>query len=261
MTTPCCSGMRVGEALRPPRRWPAAPGSCEFAHCFVQRRELALDVAVPPGQVAQADGVDVDGVEVGEHVDEVLAGRPTQRSTGSSVGLLGAVEDDTVDVAHDVERRAVDATGRCTARACGAPGTSVWPTARDDAVLAGHVVGRLEHVAERRPTQHDLGAVGVGDRVRQVRATAADQLERERRARRPRRWPAARPRPGRRRSRRTTSMVTLGNVAEPVPAGRRWGGQPGRPTPMTLPQLTRGDLHASSRCSGRAPAGRRRGRC
>ena len=51
----------------------------EFAHCVRPALELALDVALAAGEVAEADGVDVDGVEVGEHVDEVVAGLRPQR--------------------------------------------------------------------------------------------------------------------------------------------------------------------------------------
>ena len=39
---------------------------------------LALDVALALGQVAEADLVDVDRVQIGEHVDEVLAGGDAQ---------------------------------------------------------------------------------------------------------------------------------------------------------------------------------------
>ena len=52
----------------------------------------------------------------------------------------------------------------------------------EDAVLAAHVVGAGEHVAERRPAEHERGAVGAGDAERQVRVPAGDELELERAA-------------------------------------------------------------------------------
>ena len=41
--------------------------------------DLALDVALAAGEVAEPDRVDVDGMEVGEDVDEVLARLLAQR--------------------------------------------------------------------------------------------------------------------------------------------------------------------------------------
>ena len=35
--------------------------------------DLSLDVALALGEVAQPDRVDIDGVEIGQHIDEVLA--------------------------------------------------------------------------------------------------------------------------------------------------------------------------------------------
>ena len=51
----------------------------------------------------------------------------------------------------------------------------------DDAVLAPHVVGRAEPLAQRRAAQRPRAARGVAHRVGQVRAPARDPLEAERR--------------------------------------------------------------------------------
>ena len=165
---------------RRPRRWPAARG----LRVLPLRRpplHLALDVAVALGEVAEADRVDVDGVQIGEHVDEVLA-RRTAKLDRQLLRLLDAVEHDAVDVAHHVERRTVDGL------------VGAQPERRrhrhvgladggDDPVLAGHVVRRGQHVTERRAAQHELRAVGAGDPEGQVGAAAGDELELERRDR------------------------------------------------------------------------------
>ena len=69
--------------------------------------DLALDVPFPLGQIAESHLIDIDIVQIGKHVDEVLADRGPQlhRQVAST---LGAVEHDTVDVAHHVERRTGD---------------------------------------------------------------------------------------------------------------------------------------------------------
>ena len=65
--------------------------------------DLALDVSVAPGQIAQANLVYVDGVEVGEYVDQVLRHPPSQHCRKFR-GALDTIEHDTVDEAHHVER-------------------------------------------------------------------------------------------------------------------------------------------------------------
>jgi hypothetical protein len=139
---------------------------------------LALDVALALREVAESDRVDVDRVQVGQHVDEVLGGGPAQLD-GQLGGLLGTVEHLALDEAHHVERRAVDGLvgAQPERRGHGHAGAA---DRGDHAVLAGHVVGGGEHVAERRPTQHEAGAVGAGDHEREVRASARDQVEPER---------------------------------------------------------------------------------
>jgi hypothetical protein len=118
-------------------------------------------------------------VQLGEHVDEVLAGWHLQL-VGQQRSLVDAVEHDALDVAHHVERRPVDLDVGAQPERRG-HGDGGLADGGDDAELAGHVVSRLEHVAERRPAQHVLRAVSAGDREREVRPTTADQVERERR--------------------------------------------------------------------------------
>ena len=95
------------------------------------------------------------------------------------LGPLGAVEHDAVDEAHHVERRPVDVDvlaqpeGRRHRHRRLADGG-------DDLVLARHVVGRRQDVAERRPPQHEPRPVAAGDGERQVRPAAGDQRRGER---------------------------------------------------------------------------------
>ena len=137
--------------------------------------DLALDVPLAFGQIAEADVVDIDIVQIGEHVEEVLAGRAAVPS-GSVSGPVGPVEHDAVDEAHHIERRAVDRRvgaqperlrHRHVGRADGG----------DDAVLAGHVVCGGEHLGEWRAAQHESAAIGVGHREREVGSPTGDQRE------------------------------------------------------------------------------------
>ncbi len=140
--------------------------------------QLALDVRVAPGEVAEPDVVDIDGVQVGEDVDEV------ERNDAPHVGrdlsrLLGTVDHDPVDEGHHVERCLVH-------RLVGAEGERRWhrhvgeADGGDEPVLARHVVGGGEHMAERRPPEHEPAAVGVGDLEREVGVTTHDELVGER---------------------------------------------------------------------------------
>ncbi len=140
--------------------------------------DLPLDVTVALGEIAEPDLVDVDGMKVGQHIDEMLADPRAQRERQFS-GPLGTVEHDAVDKPHHVEGRAVDAIvgaqpeGR-RHRHVGAPNR------RDDAMLAGHVVSRGQHAAQWWAPQHVAMSVGIGDRVGEVGTTAGDQRESER---------------------------------------------------------------------------------
>ena len=69
--------------------------------------ELALDVALRAAEVAEADGVGVDGVDAGQHVGDLVARRGRGRSTSSVCAAVGVADHEALDEAHDVERRAV----------------------------------------------------------------------------------------------------------------------------------------------------------
>ena len=90
--------------------------------------DLPLDVALAPGEVAEADRVDVGRVQLGEHVDEVIGGRQPAARGVSTLGLGRRVEHDAGDVVHDVERRAVDRDVLHSPSTRGT-GTAVRPTA------------------------------------------------------------------------------------------------------------------------------------
>ena len=77
MATPCCSGILADSTSH-------ARSIDRRARRAVERRllelavpplELAGDVALAPGEVAEADGVDVDGVQAGQGVDQRLRRR------------------------------------------------------------------------------------------------------------------------------------------------------------------------------------------
>ncbi len=118
-------------------------------------------------------------MDAGEHVDELLAGvRPG--GCVEAAGRIRVAGDEAVDEAHDVEGGAVDAVvgAQADGRRHGDVGRG---QGGDDAVLAAHVVGGGEHLAEGRPAQHPVVAVGVGDPVGEVGAPAGDEVEAERR--------------------------------------------------------------------------------
>jgi hypothetical protein len=141
---------------------------------------LTFDVPVTPRQVAQTDLVDIDRVQVGQHVDEVLAGRPAQRRR-QQLGFVRSVEHHPVHERHHVERGTVHVRVLAERKRAGHR-HSGSADRRDDAVLAGHIVGRGQHVAERRPPHHDLTAGGIGHPEREVGAATGDEREVERRA-------------------------------------------------------------------------------
>ncbi len=104
--TPCC----VGRSAARRRATSSIAGSSrvfDFSHCVRPAPHLPLDVPVALGEVAEADRVDVDRVQIGQHVDQMLA-RTASLLDAHGCCPVGAVEHDAVDVAHHVERRAVD---------------------------------------------------------------------------------------------------------------------------------------------------------
>ena len=55
--------------------------------------ELALDVALPPTEVTEPDGVDVDGVELGQDVDQGFAGHPSLLLAEHVLGRRSVAQD------------------------------------------------------------------------------------------------------------------------------------------------------------------------
>ena len=233
MTTPCCTGMR---AARRSATSSIAGSSrvLEFAHCVVQRLQLALDVALPLRARSPRPTASTSTAWRSASTSMRSSLALARVAGSSSAGLLRAVEHDAVDEAHHVERRPVDVDvgaqperrrHRHVGRADGG----------DDPELAGHVVGRRQHVAERRAAQHEASAVGAGDGERQVGAAAADErgVERADGAVDVGLQPGA-------DLLQIESFEHRGHDG----SGRGTGGparprsQPGRPTPTTLPQLT-----------------------
>ncbi len=156
--------------------------------------KLALDVAVAAGQIGQADLVEIDGVQVGEDVDQV----ERQLAAAGVVecgGRIVEVQDDAVDERGDGERRAVD--GRVLADGERARDRHRRAAERlDEAVLARDVVRGGEDRAHRGPAQNEAPAGGVGHGEGEVRPAAGDQAvhKRRRRARDVRGEPRADPR-------------------------------------------------------------------
>ncbi len=136
--------------------------------------ELAGQVPVAAGEVAKPDRVDIDGVEAGEGVDE----RPAGLGPGPLVEGRGrplVADDVAVDEGHHVKGRTVDRRVGAQAQGDG-HGHVGRPEGGDHSVLAGHVVGRREHVAQGRPSQGVGAAGGIGDPVGQVGAAAGDEV-------------------------------------------------------------------------------------
>ena len=142
-------------------------------HCLPQRARLRGEEAVGASEVAETDRLVVDRVEAREHVDERVAAPP--RVLGREPRhVVGRTQDPSVDAFHHVEGRAVHVV--VLAQGVDARHGHVGGCQRGDhAVLARHVVRGRDDVTERRAPQHPC-ACAVGDGVREVGATAGDEL-------------------------------------------------------------------------------------
>ena len=160
--------------------------------------ELPLDVGLLASQVAEPDLVGIDLVDRDQRVDDALADRPPLVLV-ELLGVLGGAQDRPLDEPHHVEGRAVHRfvlaeaddgrhrDGRVLKRG-------------DHAVLASHVVGGAEALAERRAAERPGVPGGVADPEGEVGAPAGDPIE-ARAAAGPRgRSPRTSPRPRRGRS-------------------------------------------------------------
>ena len=102
-----CSGMRAAERvvdLVDDRQL----AGLRLLPLAVPALELALDVALLAAEVAEADGVGVDGVDAGQHVGDLARPRAAPGVGVSACAAVGVADHEAVDEAHDVERRAVD---------------------------------------------------------------------------------------------------------------------------------------------------------
>ena len=174
-----CSGMRA----RPARSWTRSTTGrsrvFDASYCACQRFNWRRDELVAPGEVAEPDRVDVDGVEGDERVDQRPARVGARFRVERPLGGGDVVQDDAGDVRHHVERRAdhvrVGADGH---RLAGRD--RCRPERVDDAVLAAHVVRGREDAVQRWAAHHELAAVGVGHVRGDVRLAAGDELGAER---------------------------------------------------------------------------------
>jgi len=134
---------------------------------------LSLEESLGVTEVAQPDGLVVDRVDAGEHVDQLARAR--RRLLLAEPGdVLGRARDLTRDPLHHVEGRAVD--GIVVAEGEGARHGHVGVGQRaEHPVLAAHIVRGRQHMAERRAAQ-DPVALTVGDDVGEVRLPARDEL-------------------------------------------------------------------------------------
>ena len=152
--------------------------------------DLATEEPLGAAEVTETDRRRLDRVQRGERVHEAFGDRAG--SLGAErFELGGAAVRRTGAPLHDVEVRAQH-------RGIGAQREGPRDRhvgvleRRHDAVLAGHVVGGREHVAERRPSDdpllravgHDVGQVGppAGDQGRPQLVARARDLGREPRA-------------------------------------------------------------------------------
>ena len=137
--------------------------------------QLALDEAGRPAEAGEADRFRVDGVEVGQDVDQRGADRrPRLRPVG--VARRQGVPADVAEHAlHHVEVDAQGAVGAAEVQdarhrhGCAVEGLQ-------HAMLAHHVVRGGEDVAERGPPQDHLAGV-AGDSVGEVGLAAGDERD------------------------------------------------------------------------------------
>ena len=159
----------------------STPSTCIWSYWPRPALELALDVALVPAQVAEADRVGVDGVQRGQRVGHVVADGAPRRLVERRLGLGRVAQDVALDELHDVEGPLVDRLVGAQADGRGT-GMPAGPSAVHEPVLAGHVVRGGQHVVQRRAAQGPGPPGGVLDPEGEVGAAAGDQRERERRA-------------------------------------------------------------------------------
>ena len=144
----------------------------------VPTAKLPVDVAVATGEVAEPHRVDVDRVDVGQHVDQRLARGPPLQRPERGASRLDVAHDRALDEAHHVERLVVDRLVVAVADR-GGHRHGRRPERRDDPELTAHVVGGGQDLSERRPPEHPRVAGLVADPEGQVGPAPRDQAELE----------------------------------------------------------------------------------
>ena len=140
--------------------------------------ELARDEVAGPGQVVEPHLAGLHRVQGGEDVDRRGADDRARLLRHLLAGL-GVVEDLPGREVHDVEVGAPDVVV-VAERARRRDGDVRRVERGEEPPLAAHVVGRLQHPAQRRPPQRPRVPGLVGDAVGQVGAPAGDAGELER---------------------------------------------------------------------------------
>jgi len=142
--------------------------------------QRARHVVLLAAEVAEPHRVRVDRVDRRQGVDDALADRPALGLVEGPLRVLPGAQHWPLDELHDVERGAVHLLVRAEPRDRSDRHRRARER-RDHAVLAAHVVGGAETLAERRPAQDPAGAARVGHRVGEVGVAARDPLEPQRR--------------------------------------------------------------------------------
>ena len=136
--------------------------------------ELSIEIAVGAAEVAQPDRCRVHRVQVGQTLDQLDA-QPADAARGEGAVLARPAHHDAGRPLHHEEGGSgdpvrlgvvddVDRHGHRNSRAL---------QGRDHPVLAAHVMGRREHVPERRAPQHERDPRAL-DGVGQVRPPTGD---------------------------------------------------------------------------------------
>ena len=129
--------------------------------------------------LAEPDGVHVHRVQVGEGVEQRLGGGAAALVREQFEGQVERVQDHALDAVHDVERGTVDRDVRAQS-VRGGHGDAHRAERGDGPVLAGHVVGGGQHMAERRAAENHVHPVRVGDAVGEVGVPPGQQRPGER---------------------------------------------------------------------------------
>ena len=139
--------------------------------------DLSMQESIGPAEVAESDGIDVDGVEFGEHVDEGVGGGEllggVESGDGVSVGVHRARHE-----LHQIERVADDRLVIAHGDGAG-HGNGAGTQRLLDAVLAAHVVGGGEQRTHRRSSQHPI-VVSAADTEGEIGGAAREMGDTDR---------------------------------------------------------------------------------